>query len=153
MNDESQINIIDDWNERVSSRCYYSSCDLLHHQRHHHQLEPTAWLLRITTIMLSSSWFLYSYLQPTTTPIQSNIFVVFHQQRLAAAKIDPLSSQTEGPVCPYYFHFLWALHLLFSLFTSHLYLVNHFSEAAWRRRQVGEGAEPPAVAFSSRNTA
>ena len=64
-----------DWNERVSSRCYYS-CDLLHHQRHHHQLEPTAWLLRITTIMLSSTWFSYSSLQPTTTPTIKHIFLL-----------------------------------------------------------------------------
>ena len=74
MNDESHINI-DDWNERVSSRCYYS-CDLLHHQRHHHQLEPTAWLLRITTVMLSSTWFSYSSLQPTTTPTIKHIFLL-----------------------------------------------------------------------------
>ena len=108
MNGESHINI-DDWNERVSSRCYYS-CDLLHHQRHHHQLEPTAWLLRITTVMLSSTWFSYSSLQPTTTPTIKHLLLSFTNKGLQQQK-SPFSSLTEGPVCPY--SFLFFLHSIF----------------------------------------
>ena len=117
-----------DWNERVSSRCYYS-CDLLHHQRHHHQLEPTAWLLRITTVMLSSTWFSYSSLQPTTTPTIKHILLSFTNKGLQQQKNrPPFHHWLKDPSAPTTF-FVFALHLLLS-FTSHLYLVYHFSEAA-----------------------